>query len=183
MIAHVPASSLLTAVALIPLVAWRMYARFKRLVGKQRFSYARPWISLSIFPLITVFLGLATKAHPERLWLLAAGAVLGVGLGLFGLQKTKFEVAADGLYYTPNAHLGIALSAVMFARIIYRAFQVAMTGPDMTNAMGTHAATPLTLAIFGVLAGYYVSYAIGLLRWHSTVARKDDDAPTESAEA
>jgi hypothetical protein len=160
-----------------------MYARFKRLVGKQRFSYARPWISLSIFPLITVSLVMATQAHPERLWLLAAGAVVGVALGFVGLQKTKFEAAADGLFYTPNAHLGIALSLLMFARIIYRAFQVAITGPDLANGMGTHSATPLTLAIFGVLAGYYVSYAIGLLRWHATVSRKNDASAPERAQA
>jgi len=183
MVAHVPTSTLLTALALIPLVGWRMYARFKRMVGKQRFSYARPWISLSIFPLITVFLVIATQAHPERLWLLAGGSAIGVGLGVFGLRKTKFEVAADGLFYTPNAHLGIALSLVMFGRIIYRAFHVAVMGPDLASGMSTHAATPLTLAIFGVLAGYYVSYAIGLLRWHWSVSRKNDSLPAERAQA
>ncbi len=30
--------------------------------------------------------------------------------------------------------------------------------------------SPLTLAIFGTLAGYYVTYAIGLLRWRARVA-------------
>lgn len=183
MVAHFPASSLLTALALIPLVGWRMYARFKRMVGKQRFSYARPWISLSIFPLITVFLVIATQAHLERLWLLVGGAAIGVGLGVIGLRKTKFEVAADDLFYTPNAHLGIALSLVMFARIIYRAFHVAMTGPDLASGMGTHATTPLTLAIFGVLAGYYMSYAIGLLRWRAGVSRKSEAVPPERAQA
>jgi hypothetical protein len=28
---------------------------------------------------------------------------------------------------------------------------------------------PLTVAIFGTLAGYYVTYAIGLLRWRRRV--------------
>ena len=182
MVAHVPTSSLLTALALLPLVGWRMYARFKRMVGRQRFSYARPWISLSIFPLITVFLVIATQAHLERLWLLAIGGAIGVALGVFGLRKTKFEVAADGLFYTPNAHLGIALSLVMFARILYRAFEVAIAGPDLANGMGNHPATPLTLAIFGVLAGYYVSYAIGLLRWHAGVSRKNDATTLERAQ-
>ena len=34
-----------------------------------------------------------------------------------------------------------------------------------------YASSPLTLLIFGVLAGYYVSYAIGLLRWKASVKR------------
>ena len=32
------------------------------------------------------------------------------------------------------------------------------------------ARSPLTLAIFGTLAGYYVAYAIGLIRWARRVA-------------
>jgi len=30
--------------------------------------------------------------------------------------------------------------------------------------------SPLTLAIFGLLAGYYKAYAIGLLRWRARAA-------------
>jgi hypothetical protein len=30
--------------------------------------------------------------------------------------------------------------------------------------------SPLTLLIFGVLAGYYMTYAVGLLRWRKRTA-------------
>src|SRR3954462_6992262 len=90
MLTQFPSTSTLTLAALIPLICWRMYSRFKRLVGKQRFSYARPWISLSIFPLITIALVIGTQSHPERLWLLAGGAAIGVALGVVGLRKTQF---------------------------------------------------------------------------------------------
>jgi hypothetical protein len=183
MLTPFPSTSTLTLAALIPLICWRMYSRFKRLVGRQRFSHARPWISLGVFSLITVFLAIGTRAHPEVLWLLAGAAAIGLALGVFGLRKTQFEVAEDGLFYTPNAHLGIALSLLLFARIIYRAFEVAMMGPDFSNGMSNHAATPLTIAIFGLLAGYYVTYAVGLLRWHSTVSRKQESTQPESAQA
>ena len=36
---------------------------------------------------------------------------------------------------------------------------------------GDFAASPLTLGIFGLLAGYYVTYAIGLVRWRLGVER------------
>jgi hypothetical protein len=182
MITHFPSTSTLMLAAFIPFICWRMYSRFKRLIGKQRFSYARPWISLSIFPVITVLLVIATQSHPEHLWLLAGGGAIGVALGIVGLRKTQFEVAQDGLFYTPNAHLGIALSLLLFGRIIYRVFEVTSLPPQMSSGMG-NAATPLTLAIFGVLAGYYVAYAIGLLRWHSAVSRKNATLETEGAEA
>jgi hypothetical protein len=36
--------------------------------------------------------------------------------------------------------------------------------------------SPLTLAIFATLAGYYVTYAIGLLQWHRRVVREQGSA-------
>ncbi len=183
MLVHFPASSTLTIAAMIPLICWRMYARFKRLVGKQRFSYARPWISLSIFPAITVLLVIGTQAHPVRLAYLAAGIIVGVALGVFGLQRTKFEVTQNEFFYTPNAHVGIALSLLLFGRILYRAFQMANMPPEIPHGFAHFAGTPVTLSIFGLLAGYYVSYAIGLLRWRASATTAQVELEPERAEA
>ena len=32
--------------------------------------------------------------------------------------------------------------------------------------------SPLTLSIFGLLAGYYIAYAIGLVRWRFAVKKR-----------
>lgn len=181
MLMHFPASSTLTIAAMIPLICWRMYARFKRLVGKQRFSYARPWISLSIFPALTVLLAVGAQSHPARLSYLAAGIFVGVALGMFGLRHTKFEVVQSEYFYTPNAHVGIALSLLMFGRILYRAFQMANMPPELPHGFGHFAGTPITLSIFGLLAGYYVSYAMGLLRWRSTAVSTDSNTEVEAS--
>jgi hypothetical protein len=37
--------------------------------------------------------------------------------------------------------------------------------------MGDFARSLLTLAVFGLLAGYYIRYAIGLVRWRFGVLR------------
>jgi len=47
---------------------------------------------------------------------LVAGAGFGAALGLYGLRLTKFEQTAQGLFYTPSAHLGIALSLLFVGR-------------------------------------------------------------------
>ena len=73
--------------------------------------------------------------------------------------------AFSSLFHTPNAHLGIALSLLMAARIGYRLFEVMSAGPLLARDNSDFVRSPLTLAIFGVLAGYYVAYAIGLIRW------------------
>lgn len=166
---HYPNPSTLTLLALLLLLAWRAYARFKRMVGKQRLSRVRPWITLAIFPALVLLLGLATLPHPERLWVLAAGLGAGSLLGVFGLGKTRFEPTPQGLFYTPNAHLGIALSLLFVARIAYRLVEVFVLAPHLPHETADFARSPLTLSVFGLLAGYYITYAIGLVRWRFRV--------------
>jgi hypothetical protein len=163
----------ITLLILLPLVAWRVYARVRRMVGRQRLSKVRPWITLAIFPVLVVALGLATRSHPEGLWALAAGLGAGAALGRFGLGKTRFEATPGGLFYTPNAHLGVALSLVLVARIVYRLVEIYSSGPLMPHAMNDFARSPLTLGVFGLLAGYYICYAVGLVRWRQRVLRGD----------
>ncbi len=176
-----PAPSSLVLLALLPLLLWRLYARFRRMVGRQRLSRIRPWITLTVFPLIVLLLALGTWVHPERLGVLAVGLAAGGALAVYGLGKTRFEATAQGLFYEPNAHLGIALSLVFFARIAYRMFELYTMGAAGAGGGADFARSPLTLAVFGVLAGYYVGYAIGLVRWRRQAiqakAARDSQAP------
>lgn len=166
-----PGASTVTLLVLLPLVAWRVYARVRRLVGRQRLSRIRPWITLVVFPAVVLLLGLASHAHPERLGWLAGGLVLGALLGVFGLRKTRFEPTPAGLFYTPNAHLGIALSLVFVGRIAFRLVEVYAIEPGVPHGMDDFARSPLTLAVFGLLAGYYIAYAVGLVRWRFRILR------------
>jgi hypothetical protein len=159
-----PATLLLPA-GIAMLVAWRLYSRVKRMVSRQRLSKVRPWLTVCLFPLLVALLLLSSLAHPEAVLALAAGAVAGASLGLYGLRLTKFEQTPLGLFYTPNAHLGIALSLLLIARIGYRAAQLYFAAEATREASTAFVRSPLTLLIFGTLAGYYVAYAVGLLRW------------------
>jgi hypothetical protein len=162
-LAH-PATLLLPA-GIAVLVGWRLYSRVKRMVGRQRFSKVRSWLSVCLFPLLVALLLLSSLAHPAAALALAAGVVVGAALGLYGLRLTKFEQTPLGMFYTPNAHLGIALSLLLIARIGYRAAQLYLTAGAAQEASTAFVRSPLTLLIFGTLAGYYVAYAVGLLRW------------------
>ncbi len=172
-----------TLLVLLPLIAWRVYSRFRRMVGRQRLSRIRPWITLAVFPILIALLGFAAHAHLERLWWLAGGLGLGAWLGVFGLGKTNFEPTPEGLFYTPNAHLGIALSLLFVARIVYRLVEVYAIDPAMPHGIGDFARSPLTLSAFGLLAGYYISYAIGLVRWRFGIlrARKEREGRNRDA--
>ena len=148
------------------------------MVGRQRLSKVRPWVTLCLFPLLLVLLLAGSWAHPSATLGLVGGTVLGIALGLLGLRLTKFEQTPVGLFYTPSAHLGIALSLVLFARIGYRIVEMYI-GPSATQGgSDAFARSPLTMLIFGTLAGYYVCYAAGLLRWRRRIRLASD--PTVS---
>jgi hypothetical protein len=161
--------SLIVVLAFAALIAWRMYARIRRMVGRQRLSTVRPWITIVLLPIVVIALGAAAFAHPQSVAALFVGAALGTGLGLYGLRLTAFERAPAGLFYTPNAHLGIALSLLLVLRIGYRMAQLYLGGIPLDRPPDDFIGSPLTLFIFGTLAGYYVSYAVGLLRWRTRV--------------
>ncbi|MEP7083496.1 MAG: hypothetical protein ABI854_02075 [Betaproteobacteria bacterium] len=117
------------------------------------------------FPLLVSLLLLGAFRHPESALGLVCGVLLGCALGWYGLRLTKFEQSPLGLFYTPNVHLGIALSALLVGRLAYRAFQVYSLSGSFQVDSSHFVRSPLTLLIFGTLAGYYVVYALGLLRW------------------
>ena len=103
-------STLLVPTAMAALVGWRLYSRIKRMVGRQRLSRVRPWFTVCLFPLLIVLFLVLARAHPYALLGVIGGVIAGTALGIYGLRVTRFEATPDGLFYTPSAHLGIALS-------------------------------------------------------------------------
>src|SRR5262252_9361983 len=103
-----------TALILI-LVAWRLYARMRRLISRQKFSPRRPWITTVFFPILLLSLVMSPTMTTMSLAALAVSVAVGVGLGVYGNRLTKFERTPEGLFYTPNAHIGMALTALFAA--------------------------------------------------------------------
>jgi hypothetical protein len=166
-----PGANVLPFLIIIPLVAWRMYSRVKRSIGRQTLSKLRPWFTVSLFPLLIILFAWNAMqvAQPALLWALAGGIGVGVVLGVYGLRHTKFESTPQGMFYTPNAHIGIVISLLFLGRVLYRMFGMYTGDPYSQQNTASFALTPLTFGIFGVMAGYYVTYAVGLIRWRMSV--------------
>ena len=147
--------------AFIPLLAWRVHARVRRMAGRQKLSRAWAWITLVVFPALMAILAYAARAEGEALVGLAAGLAVGGVLGRYGLRLTRFEATQEGAFYTPSARLGIALSLLLVGRLLYRLVEIYRGDPAAVSL----ALSPMSLLVVGLLAGYYVAYAIGLVRW------------------
>lgn len=173
----------ITLLLLAPLLAWRIYARLRRMVGRQRLSGVRPWITLILFPAVVVSLAYSVQWHIERLPWLAGGVVLGSLLGVYGLRRTRFESTREGLFYTPHTHLGIALSLLLVGRVVYRLIELEVLDPAAPHGAAQFAQSPLTQAIFGLLAGYYFTYAVGLAGWRNRAVRARREAAGGSTHA
>ena len=130
------------------------------MVGRQRLSSVRPWITLSVFSLLL----LGSIARPPSALAILGGSILGAVLGICGIRLTRFEATPSGLYYTPNAWLGISLSLLFLGRVAYRFAGFYFSDSGGGALPSDFMRSPLTLFIFGTLAGYYVIYAVGLIR-------------------
>ena len=148
----------------LSLVAWGMYRRIRRNIGQQPIQPKRMIARIVLFSVITLLIAAVSVFHPSTLVGLGAGILLGVPLALVGLRLTRFETTAAGRFYTPNTYIGMALSVLLVGRVAYRflilsgmsqAFNPQTSKPFMQS--------PLTLSLFGLMAGYYVAYYTGLL--------------------
>jgi hypothetical protein len=152
---------------LVPLIGYRVYRRFRSSFGRQPVQPKRMMVRAVILSAIaTAFLILAST----QLTLIGAagiGLALGAGLAFVALRLTKFELGQpEGNFYTPNAYIGGALSAILVARLIYRFFIVfpaMQTAAANTNPYAGFQQSPLTLAILMITIGYYLTYTIGIL--------------------
>jgi len=151
---------------LVPLIVWRIAVRIRRIISRQRSKPIRHWLAAIFFPVLISLLATTVLAAPIALTALAVGVAGGIALAWWGLRLTKFEKNSEGYFYTPNAHIGIALSILLVERLGNRFFQMAtLSGADSPNATQEFGRSPLTMIVIGTLAAYYAVYAMGVLRW------------------
>jgi hypothetical protein len=158
----------LVPILLVCYIAWRMYLRVRRHIGRQPLQPGRLTYRIVIY--CAIVLMIAASAAMRNLSLLTGlggGLALGAALAAVGLRLTAFETTPEGQFYRPNTYIGVGLSALLIGRLIYRL----MVFYDMAQIAGTPAGpasaslvqSPLTLLIFGLLFGYYVAYYGGVL--------------------
>lgn len=151
------------------LLCYRLYQRFRANIGPQRVSERRLILRAVIFAALGVFLALAPGVSRLSQEAMGTGLVLGVLLGALGLNHTRFEKRGEQPFYIPNTYIGLGVTALFIGRIAYR---IVTVYPQMQQQAGGALPrphwfgpqqSPLTLALFGLVVGYYVVYNLGLV--------------------
>jgi hypothetical protein len=155
----------MTPVPVIPILfggsfLWGIYRRVRRNIGQQPLRPRRIMVSIVIFSVVSILFFIMSLKQMPLLMGIGGGLLLGVALGLIGLRLTKFVITDQGHFYTPNTHIGIALSALFIGRMLYRFWVLR----DAATATGHPPPfqSPLTFFIFGLIAGYCLVYYLGL---------------------
>lgn len=165
---------LISLAVMVPVMALLVWRRVRSQFGRQPIRRGRMLARIATFVLLGALVAWPGLAHPPLLEGLLAGALGGVLLGLVGLRLTRFDRREDGSDgYIPNPWIGGLLTALLIGRLAWR-FLVVM--PQLEAAPGVQAGpalgySPLTMAMFGLLVGYYVAYFSGLLVHHRRFER------------
>lgn len=159
---------------MIPLMAFVVWRRVRGSFGRQPIRRRRMTARIVIFCILAGLLALGGLHNIRLLEALSAGVLAGAAVGVIGLRLTRFERDAAGNdLYIPNAWIGGLITALLLGRLAWRFLVVMpqMQDPAMAHAAPAMGNSPLTLAIFGLLIGYYVCYFAGLLVHHRRFER------------
>ncbi len=102
--------TIFTLLWLVPLLTWRLHARWRRLTARQRISPRRTQIHLSLFTTLLAALAWLWRAQPSVLLHLAGGAVLGLALAWLSWRRTRLEPTRQGIFIS----LTVGWAAVCF---------------------------------------------------------------------
>jgi hypothetical protein len=160
----------------VPLIGLALYRRVRTTFGRQPVRPTRMLVRI----VLLLALGVVLVAAPPPSTAGAVGAVAGLAAGvvlaIVGLRLTKFETTPQGRFYVPNGWFGLGVTAIFLARLAAR---LAETSGRVAAQAGSPPAatmqkTPLTLAVFFLLAGYYITLYAGVMWKARAIAATDE---------
>ena len=162
------------------LIAFAIYRRVRRNIGRQPLSPLRLRSRMAMLGLAGALILVISLRDLQLFGGMVAGLAGGIALAWYGLKHTQFEVTPQGRFYTPHTYIGALVSALFLGRIAYRFVVLYSTAHAVaaadSNPFSAYQKSPLTLAIFGVLVGYYVAYYAGILARNRTLQAPSPDA-------
>jgi len=157
-----------TSVLIAVFLGWAIYRRARRSFGRQPLNVVRLRLRIGVLAVIGSLILVVSAANVNLLAALLGGIACGAVLATVGLRHTRFEATPVGRFYTPHTYIGLFVSALFIGRILFRYLTLYGHPQSMVqaspNPFDQYQRSPLTLAIFGVLVGYYILFNLGVLR-------------------
>jgi hypothetical protein len=163
----------LALLVLTPLLVWRVYTRIKARMTRQRSIVSRHYTGVLVFGAMILVPAAQLLDNVTNLGALLVGAAFGIGWGVWGIKRTRFEDTPQGYYFTPPARMGILMAMILVARILYLGVEIyanqgkGVPAPKLTD-------DALTMLCVGLTAGYFGLYSAGLLNWRRTLRKAID---------
>jgi len=149
------------------LVVFAVYRRLRRSFGRQLLRPGRMTLRMVLLTVVGCALTPMALRSAQFLWAELGGAALGIGLGLWGAERTRFLMYRERLHYVPHTYTGIAVSLLFLGRLVFRMVQAYTSAhAAQTFAPTSMVRSPLTVGILFVLVGYYVCF-YGRVLWKS----------------
>jgi hypothetical protein len=165
----------LALIFLVPFLVWRVYQRLKTQMTRQRSIMSRHYTGLLVFGGMLLVPGAELSDRPLLLASLAAGAIAGIGLGMYGLRRTRFEDTSEGYFFTPPMRMGILVGMLLVARVIYLGIEIYMNqGSSQPNPRFSD--SPATIFCLGLTAAYFATFSATLMRWRQRLRKAVEKA-------
>ncbi len=159
---------LITPILMAAVVLFAIYRRVRRTIGRQPFQPRRMQIRMIVLGVFGAIALAFSLRDMEVGGAMVAGLVGGAALGLFGVRYTKFETTPEGQFYTPHTYIGLFVTLLFLGRLAYRFIVLMPTinaGAQVdANPYASFQKSPLTMAIFGIVIGYYIAYYGAVIR-------------------
>jgi len=164
----------LALIILVPFLVWRIYQRLKSRMVRQRSIVSRHYTGLLVFGAMLVVPATDLGDRPFSLAALAAGAIAGIGLGSYGLRRTRFEDTPEGYFFTPPMRMGVLVGMLLVARVIYLGIEIYMNqGSNQPNPRFSD--SPVTMFCLGLTAAYFATFSASLMRWRQRLRKAVDN--------
>jgi hypothetical protein len=145
----------------VSFLIWRMISRIRRHIGRQPLRPVRMTFRIVFLGIVTLGLALMAPHGTSFMLGLSGGLLAGVLLALLGLRLTQFENTSEGYFFTPNMYVGITISVLLLARLGYQLIRYEHMAEQHDGSYSL-VQSALTLLLFGLLAGYYIAYYLGV---------------------
>src|SRR4051794_6789806 len=96
-------------IILVVVVLFFIFRRARGLLTRQKIQPTSMLVRIAIFLVLGTVIFIFAVGDPLILGSAAIGLILGVGIAWVGLRLTRIEHLPDGVYYTPNKYIGLAV--------------------------------------------------------------------------